>query len=149
MNFPMEPVLERYASDYLASLEDAKTLERELKRYLILCALYPNQRYVMGGPVDDLWHTFLLFTQLYVEFCEQVAGRFIHHVPADPYDGPAKLLKWEREYATFLCDYQRVFEEPPPTSIWPALETPPPFRKEASADRGQSTTLTRKRSASF
>jgi hypothetical protein len=149
MNFPMEPVLERYTSDYLASLEVAKTLERELKRYLVLCALYPRKRYVMGGPVDDLWHTFLLFTQLYVQFCEQVAGHFIHHVPADPDDGPAKLLKWEREYATFLSDYQRVFEEPPPTSVWPALETPPPMRKEAGAGNWRSTTPIRKRSASF
>jgi hypothetical protein len=30
---------------------------------------------------DIGWHTFILYTREYAEFCEQVAGRFIHHVP--------------------------------------------------------------------
>ncbi len=31
--------------------------------------------------VDVGWHTFILHTVDYAEFCERVAGRFIHHVP--------------------------------------------------------------------
>ncbi|MCQ4044987.1 glycine-rich domain-containing protein [Streptantibioticus rubrisoli] len=31
--------------------------------------------------VDDFWHAFILRTQPYAEFCEHVAGRFIHHNP--------------------------------------------------------------------
>ncbi|MFE3171822.1 glycine-rich domain-containing protein [Amycolatopsis sp. NPDC059090] len=34
-------------------------------------------------PVDIGWHTFILYTREYAEFCERVAGRFIHHEPAD------------------------------------------------------------------
>ena len=30
---------------------------------------------------DIGWHTFILYTRDYAEFCKQVAGRFIHHVP--------------------------------------------------------------------
>ncbi|BFU44969.1 hypothetical protein KRMM14A1004_32060 [Krasilnikovia sp. MM14-A1004] len=33
--------------------------------------------------VDIGWHTFILYTREYAEFCERVAGRFIHHVPDD------------------------------------------------------------------
>jgi hypothetical protein len=33
--------------------------------------------------VDIGWHTFILYTRDYSEFCERVAGRFIHHVPDD------------------------------------------------------------------
>lgn len=33
--------------------------------------------------VDIGWHTFLLYTREYAEFCKRVAGRFIHHVPDD------------------------------------------------------------------
>jgi hypothetical protein len=31
--------------------------------------------------MDDMWHTFLLFTVDYHEFCQRYFGKFIHHVP--------------------------------------------------------------------
>ncbi|GIF09939.1 glycine-rich domain-containing protein [Actinoplanes siamensis] len=31
--------------------------------------------------VDIGWHTFILYTVDYARFCDDVAGRFIHHVP--------------------------------------------------------------------
>jgi hypothetical protein len=34
-------------------------------------------------PVDIGWHTFILYTREYAEFCGHVAGRFIHHEPHD------------------------------------------------------------------
>ena len=35
-------------------------------------------------PVVDIgWHTFILYTREYAEFCDRVAGRFLHHVPND------------------------------------------------------------------
>jgi SAM-dependent methyltransferase len=30
------------------------------------------------------WHAFILHTDDYAEFCQRVAGRFIHHLPAGP-----------------------------------------------------------------
>lgn len=33
--------------------------------------------------VDIGWHTFILHTREYAEFCRRVTGRFIHHVPHD------------------------------------------------------------------
>jgi hypothetical protein len=36
--------------------------------------------------VDIGWHTFILHTVDYALFCEQVAGRFIHHVPTEDGD---------------------------------------------------------------
>ncbi len=33
--------------------------------------------------VDIDWHVFILHTREYAEFCERVAGYFIHHVPDD------------------------------------------------------------------
>jgi hypothetical protein len=31
--------------------------------------------------VDTIWHSHILCTTLYVQFCEQIFGRYIHHVP--------------------------------------------------------------------
>jgi hypothetical protein len=33
--------------------------------------------------VDIGWHTFILHTRDYAQFCDRVAGQFIHHVPDD------------------------------------------------------------------
>jgi hypothetical protein len=33
--------------------------------------------------VDIGWHTFILYTHEYTEFCDRVAGCYIHHVPDD------------------------------------------------------------------
>src|SRR3954447_23969374 len=82
MAFPMEPIVRRYMDEQQLPAEVAREHERELKRYLTLCALYPDSAFGMAGPVDELWHTFITFTLDYARFCDQVAGRFIHHVPA-------------------------------------------------------------------
>lgn len=36
-----------------------------------------------SATVDIGWHAFLLHTADYAHFCQQVAGRFIHHNPTD------------------------------------------------------------------
>ena len=38
--------------------------------------------------VDIGWHTFLLHTRDYAEFCDRIAGRFIHHEPEDSSEWP-------------------------------------------------------------
>jgi hypothetical protein len=120
MSFPMAEVVKRYAKDYQADLAYAERLERELKRYLILCALDLDKGYAMAGPVDGLWHTFLLFTRLYASFCEQTAGKFLHHEPGD-IENEAELETFERDYANLWHDYERTFGEPPPDIIWPTF----------------------------
>ena len=120
MGFPMPDVLNRYARDYETSLDYAKRLERELKRYLTLCALNPRKGYAMAGPVDGLWHTFLLFTRLYARFCDQTAGEFLHHEPGD-IENENELQRFEEEYANLWSDYEATFGEPPPDTIWPTF----------------------------
>ncbi|MFD9891444.1 glycine-rich domain-containing protein [Amycolatopsis sp. NPDC059027] len=41
--------------------------------------------------VDIGWHTFILYTREYVEFCDRIAGRFIHHVPDDENEKAPKV----------------------------------------------------------
>ncbi|ABP52993.1 glycine-rich domain-containing protein [Salinispora tropica] len=50
--------------------------------------------------VDIGWHTFILYTRDYAEFCDRIAGRFIHHNPEDgsewptnPTDAPVPLSR--------------------------------------------------------
>ena len=51
--------------------------------FLRLCAERPGQGYAPAPEVDLGWHTFILYTAEYADFCQRVAGRFIHHSPND------------------------------------------------------------------
>lgn len=96
--------------------------EKEMKRYLAIRAIYPNSRFPMaGGPVDELWHTFLLFTKEYASFCNEVAGSFIDHNPgpANPSESEINLAK--RDFEDFIEKYASVFGGQPPSGLWPRI----------------------------
>jgi hypothetical protein len=76
--FPIEKVLFRYQKEKGLTADVAREHEREIKRFLALTAI-SDKGYGMQGPIDELWHTFIIFTKIYERFCKEVAGRFIHH----------------------------------------------------------------------
>ncbi len=117
--FPIDPVLRRYARKNNVELDAVRGLERELKRYLALIAMRPygTEAYGVRGEVDELWHTFILFTGLYSDFCQAVAGRFIHHVPHELMTGDSTA-----KYSRTLKVYEEIFGEPTPPHIWPQMD---------------------------
>jgi len=114
----MEPVLKRYAKVYELPMSVVREHERELKRYLTMCIIREPGvgSYGVRGEVDELWHMFLIFTKPYSDFCETVAGRFIHHSPTETSKGNS-----HEKYARTLRAYESIFGEPAPAHIWPAL----------------------------
>ncbi|OHV20904.1 hypothetical protein BBK14_27540 [Parafrankia soli] len=54
--------------------------------FLDACARTPDTPLTPSKPVDLGWHTFLLHTVDYTDFCQRAAGRFLHHVPTSPDD---------------------------------------------------------------
>ena len=118
MEYDMTQVMERYAEKTRLPEEVLKEHEREIKRFLALCAANPG-KYGMRGPLDELWHTFILFTSSYARFCRLLGGGFIHHLPENPKSKPAKQGRKGSSYLTFLSDYERIFKESPPAHLWP------------------------------
>lgn len=114
-NYPMNRVLARYQTDCGVSAQQSALHERELKRYLFLCAENPGAHWPMVNTIDDLWHTFLLFTQDYHAFCAQLGVPFIHHEPF--LDGEVHETLAD-DYRRFLDIYRSNFGDPP-TEIWP------------------------------
>lgn len=51
--------------------------------FLSACAQHPTLHLAPPFEVDWGWHMFMLHTKEYAEFCNRVAGRFMHHAPAD------------------------------------------------------------------
>lgn len=114
--FPMDRVVQRYAKDHGLPLEVAREHEAEVKKYLALCALTPGGGLGMSRVIDELWHTLIWFTRDYHRFCEEVAGRYLHHGPTSEEDlATGKNLD---DYAQTLALYRQYFGEPP-KHFWP------------------------------
>lgn len=81
-----DAVVERYQKDFGISRDDAMALFSDMKRFLWLAAV---EGVVAPPPkIDDAWHTFIIFTADYHEFCWRYFGRFMHHRPQRPSDKP-------------------------------------------------------------
>lgn len=85
----------------------------EFRKYLSLIALGHKGIGMISRDVDEVWHTFILFTRDYTDFCNEVFGRYIHHqpsVPSQPLGNEPRRL--------FVDAYRQNFGDLPP--IWRA-----------------------------
>jgi hypothetical protein len=72
----------RIVRDKGASPEWAARIMDQALAFLVACGT-SDEALAPSKSVDIGWHTFILYTRDYSEFCHQVAGRFIHHEPTD------------------------------------------------------------------
>lgn len=54
-----------------------------LKQYYVIAVLDRANMHAVSEPVDPFWHAHILHTKQYAEFCQEIAGRFLHHEPLD------------------------------------------------------------------
>lgn len=111
-------IIEKYIDKYGVTEQVARDHERELKRYLAMCLADPEAAYGMFGPVDEFWHTWILFTREWCEFSQAVAGRYIHHRPTTREEKQSASGK-PNGYHRFLADYPGYFGEEPRAEVWP------------------------------
>lgn len=55
--------------------------EKQYRFFIYLCAAHNGYLPVPNELVDEVWHSHILFTSDYSAFCNQVAGKFLHHCP--------------------------------------------------------------------
>lgn len=72
----------RIAAEHNLSSEYADRIMSQTLAFLAACA-FTGRPLTPSATVDIGWHAFILFTREYAEFCQRVAGRFLHHVPDD------------------------------------------------------------------
>ena len=53
-----------------------KKIYPEKNELNFICSIYPEM-----NEIDDMWHTFLLFTKDYMSFCIDYFDEYIHHIP--------------------------------------------------------------------
>ena len=113
MAYQMPNIIKRCQKDFGYSDADMVILEKELKRFLIMCIVLDSDYLGMySKDVDNLWHSFILFTKEYAEFGETYAGKFLHHAPEiNDNRTPDEFAKSREGFRGFIKDYQRIFNE--------------------------------------
>lgn len=76
-------LVNRIAKDESMELSLAERIMDQALAFLALCAKDPEGNYSPSPLVDIGWHTFILYTKPYADFCMRMNGRFIHHNPSD------------------------------------------------------------------
>ncbi len=80
MAYEFDHVIYRMMDKYQWTEVEAREEFTKLKQFLYTAAT-TNEKIAPGKKLDELWHNFILFTQDYMEFCNQYLGRYIHHRP--------------------------------------------------------------------
>lgn len=64
------------------SLKDAKTICDQYRRFLFLKAKYGKDFDLPPSrDIDEAWHSHILYTNDYIDFCKEVFGFYLHHFP--------------------------------------------------------------------
>jgi len=116
MEYTNPHVLDRYSKDHPNNKLTNKEAFADLMKYFWLCQKhkidsdnFPDNedlKFVCAvhkemKEMDDMWHTFLLFTMDYADYCEKYFGEFIHHMPTtDDEEMPT-----DEEFSTDLTRY--------------------------------------------
>lgn len=80
-SFDLSFVHEKIVNENKLKGEDLTKIEHEFKRFMKLVLLEDGPLAMIDRRVDELWHSLILFTPQYQQFCEQVMGFFVHHQP--------------------------------------------------------------------
>jgi hypothetical protein len=92
LEYRNDAIIYKFLERWRVPVEEARDLFTENKRWLWLAATLDNQRpkrrgtprLVIDQPlvmVDEMWHTFVLFTREYSRYCHTRFGYFMHHAP--------------------------------------------------------------------
>lgn len=116
MKYPLGHVRDRVLKEGAVSEEIIDVAIAEYRKFMILFALGFGKLAMCSREVDEVWHTHILFTQDYINFCNQLIGKYVHHMP-DTSETPVGADSVER----FLGAYEQVHGSVP--SIWNSQNT--------------------------
>lgn len=86
LNYQNTDVVLKFRKEWDVSPEEADELFIEMKKFLWLAAMSLNDCanitvHQQFHIIDEMWHTFIQFTDAYSNFCEEYLGGFLHHFP--------------------------------------------------------------------
>ena len=106
-DYDLAPIRERLVKEGAMPSTWVDEAVLEFRRYLALRTLFPGTSLQMfSRQIDAVWHTCLLFSRKYAEWCNLAFGQFVHHEPAT---APMTPPEAEYEWQAFADAYERAF----------------------------------------
>jgi hypothetical protein len=115
-------LVQRVAEEHDHDLDMAARVVDQALAFLGTSATHKGRPLSPSEEVDPGWHEFILHTVDYAAFCEQVAGRFLHHVPTDPQD-PSTRGESAHEAIQYTVDAVATAGFYVDTDLWPTAHS--------------------------
>lgn len=80
-DYSFEEIRERILKEEAIAPDRVDEAILEFRKYFMLIALGNTGLGMTSKEVDEVWHTFILFTISYMDFCNDVFGTYLHHQP--------------------------------------------------------------------
>lgn len=91
-------VVHKFADHFGVADAEAELIFAEAKKWLWLNSLEDRPPLAVTSEIqvlDEMWHTFVLFTRDYSEYCQSRFGRYMHHKPTSRREKEAEAAEPE------------------------------------------------------
>ena len=119
-----EAVIHKFREKFNLSMQDARGVFEDTKRWLWLCADQRLKLMKTGDPesypplfvdrsiwiLDEMWHTFILFTKDYIDFCEKYFVFYIQHQPSTYEEKKRRQESFSKDFDGELKSYMGEFK---------------------------------------
>ena len=92
--------------------EEADLAEEEYRKYLTLRFYYSEFPLPPDAIVDEFWHCHILDTHKYIEDCQTIFGKYLHHFPYFGIRGEEDAQRLQTAYQKCVELYKKHFGEP-------------------------------------
>lgn len=122
LSYRNDAVVLRFVETWAVSRSEADELFQETMKWLWLSAKMveaqargENALGLAITPstklIDEMWHTFILFTRDYCEFCERFFKDYLHHCPTPQDEYERQISEYEASPDEFMAKQETRFEQ--------------------------------------
>ncbi|HVP69226.1 MAG TPA: hypothetical protein VMT17_18400 [Anaeromyxobacteraceae bacterium] len=104
LGYRNDQILYKFQERWAVNFEEAAELFEETKKWLwvqvaarVTPGAPPMAMTVALAMLDEMLHTFILFTREYVEYCEENYGAYLHHAPMTRDAKNAQLERFRKD----------------------------------------------------
>lgn len=115
INLDLNNTKKRLNQKYGWEAQVIDNIVNEYFKFLNLSRVYPNARLVPSQRVDEVWHDHILHTKQYIEACDVLFGKYLHHMPHETEHDSDKGYD---DYQETLNLYRSVYGYDAPDDIW-------------------------------
>lgn len=109
-----QDIIDKFLENWSVSEDEAKEIFEETKKWLWISAKGiaeepdPAKRQVLAITnsmtlLDEMWHTFILFTSEYLVFCKRYFGFYLHHAPTTKSQKEESLAAYQSDPEAYIA----------------------------------------------